>query len=153
MSLDFVRSHPGKPAAVALLNTAGLPVSDLTDAHMEHFFYCGAAHAPTGMVGLEFCGRDALLRSLVVAPAQRNKGLGAALVRHAEAHARSCGARALYLLTTTAQAFFARQGYAAADRAQAPQAIRATREFADICPASSALLVKLLGLPRDEDSP
>jgi amino-acid N-acetyltransferase len=89
----------------------------------------------------------ALLRSLVVAPAHRDQGLGAALVRHAEAHARSRGARAVYLLTTTAETFFERQGYAAADRAQAPQAIRATREFADICPASSAFLVKLLGLP------
>jgi amino-acid N-acetyltransferase len=149
VSLDAIGSQPARPVAVALLAAASLPVADLTDAHMEHFFYCGPGHAPTGLVGLEFCGADALLRSLVVAPAQRGKGLGVALVRHAESRARSHGARAIYLLTTTAQTFFERQGYLAAERATAPPAIRATREFADICPASSAFLVKLLA--PDED--
>jgi N-acetylglutamate synthase-like GNAT family acetyltransferase len=67
-----------------------------------------------------------------------------ALTRHAVLHARARGARAVYLLTTTAEAFFRRNGYAAADRATAPAAIRATREFADICPASSAFLFKEL---------
>jgi len=147
MSAEVVRSQPARSIAIALLEAASLPVSDLTDAHMEHFFYCGPDHAPTGMVGLQFCGRDALLRSLVVTPAHRGTGLGALLVRHAEAYAHSRGARSLYLLTTTAETFFERRGYAAADRATAPEAIRATREFSDICPASSAFLVKLLGFP------
>ena len=144
MSAEIIRSHPPKPVAIALLDAAGLPVSDLTDAHLEHFFYCGPPHAATGMVGVEFCGRDALLRSLVVAPAHRGTGLGASLGQHAEAYARSRGSRYVYLLTTTAEDLFNRHGYAAADRATAPEAIRATREFSDICPASSAFLVKLL---------
>jgi hypothetical protein len=40
--------------------------------------------------------------------------------------------------------FFKRLGYENADRATAPAGIRTTREFADICPASSAFLTKLL---------
>jgi amino-acid N-acetyltransferase len=131
-------------AAVALLDSAHLPVTDLTDAHMEHFFYCGPSRAPVGLVGLEFCGSDALLRSLVVAPPQRGSGLGIALTGHVEEYAKSRGVRALYLLTTTAESFFTRRGYASADRAAAPPAVRATREFSGICPASSAFLVKLL---------
>ena len=144
MPLESLHTRPTRRSAVALLESAGLPVSDLTDAHMEHFFFCGPLQSPTGLVGLELCGEDALLRSLVVAPGRRGAGLGAALTRQAEQHARALGARAIYLLTTTAEPFFRRNGYVAADRASAPAAIRATREFADICPASSAFLFKAL---------
>jgi amino-acid N-acetyltransferase len=144
MSAESICSRPSKAAAVALLAATDLPSADLTDAHMEHFFYCGPAAAPIGLVGLEFCGSNALLRSLVVAPLHRSAGLGAALVEHAEAHARACGARSIFLLTTTAEAFFQRHGYVTAARDGAPAEIRATREFADICPTSSALLTKRL---------
>jgi amino-acid N-acetyltransferase len=129
---------------VALLESAGLPVADLTAAHMEHFFYCGPALAPTGLVGIELHGEDALLRSLVVRPERRYSGLGTALVHHAEGHARSRGARSMFLLTTTADKFFERRGYRSIARDQAPPDIRGTREFADICPASSAFMVKKL---------
>jgi N-acetylglutamate synthase-like GNAT family acetyltransferase len=129
---------------VTLLEAADLPFADLTDEHMEHFFYCGAATAPCGLVGLEFHGSNALLRSLVVAPSHRSTGVGAALVAHAEAHARSRGTRSIFLLTTTAEVFFRRLGYLTVAREAAPAEIRATREFAEICPASSAFLCKQL---------
>jgi amino-acid N-acetyltransferase len=144
MSNPLIQSRPSLPAAVALLSSAGLPTSDLTEAHLEHFFYCGSAVALNGLVGLEFCGPYALLRSLVVIPAFRSCGLGRALVDHAESHARAEGAQSLFLLTTTAESFFHRQGYASAERANAPAEIRGTREFADICPTSSAFMVKRL---------
>jgi N-acetylglutamate synthase-like GNAT family acetyltransferase len=139
-----IASKPSKAAVAALLDAADLPSADLTDAHMEHFFFCGPAAAPIALVGVELCGRSALLRSLVVLPEHRSAGLGAALVEHAEAYARSQGVGAVYLLTTTAQPFFQRRGYAAADRASAPVEIAATREFAAICPASSAFMMKRL---------
>jgi amino-acid N-acetyltransferase len=50
----------------------------------------------------------------------------------------------MYLLTTNAETFFARRGYAPAARESAPVEIRNTREFADICPASSTLMIKHL---------
>jgi N-acetylglutamate synthase-like GNAT family acetyltransferase len=52
--------------------------------------------------------------------------------------------RRIFLLTTTAEAFFARRGYGRIAREHAPESIRTTCEFADICPASSALMVKTL---------
>jgi amino-acid N-acetyltransferase len=144
MSETFIRPRPSLQAATALLQSADLPIADLTAAHMADFFYCGPEQAPTGLVGLELHAPSALLRSLVVMPANRSAGVGAALVARAETHARDSGARAIYLLTTTAEAFFRRQGYQPADRQSAPAEIRATREFADICPASSAFLFKPL---------
>jgi amino-acid N-acetyltransferase len=52
--------------------------------------------------------------------------------------------RTLFLLTTTAEGFFARLGYLHATRDVAPPAIRSTKEFAGICPASSAFMSKQL---------
>ena len=144
MRVEAIHARPSRAAAAALLDAAALPSSDLTDRHMEHFYFCGNAQAPTALVGLELRGTSALLRSLVVHPDLRLTGLGKMLVEHAESQARASGVRAIYLLTTTASAFFQRRGYALAARETAPPEIRATREFADICPASSAFMVKQL---------
>jgi len=139
-----VSQRPSLAAAIALLESARLPTGDLTAAHVEHFFFAGPADAPTGLVGLEIFGDVALVRSLVVAPMHRGSGEGAALLRHAEDHARGRGVREVYLLTTTAEQFFAKHGYRQAPRDSAPAPIRSTREFADICPASSAFLTRRL---------
>jgi amino-acid N-acetyltransferase len=129
---------------VALLEAEGLPASDLSDAHLEHFFFAGSDVSPTGLVGLELYGGNALLRSLVIGASERSKGLGSALVQHVEHYAASRQVRSIYLLTTTAETFFKRLGYERIERSKAPPAIQQTREFASLCPASSAFMVKLL---------
>lgn len=143
-----IRARPTRSAAVALLAAEGLPVQDLTDEHLEHFFYAGPDESPTGLVGLEMYGADALLRSLVVGADARAKGLGSALVRHAEDYASAHRVQAVYLLTATARSFFERLGYRRADRAQAPPSIQSTREFAGLCPANAAFMIKRLNPER-----
>jgi amino-acid N-acetyltransferase len=140
----MIRERPPHLSAVALLEAEGLPASDLTAAHLEHFFFTGTDGAPSALVGLEIYGEVALLRSLVVSAAARSQGLGSALVLHAEEHAASRQVRSIYLLTTTAEPYFERRGYQRIDRMQAPVSIRSTREFADLCPASSAFMIKRL---------
>jgi amino-acid N-acetyltransferase len=122
----------------------GLPVSDITDEHLEHFFFAGSNGSPTGLVWLEVYGTDALVRSLVVGETARGKGLGSVLVDHAEQHAASKCVRSMYLLTTTAETFFKRLGYKRIDRSRAPPSIKETHEFASLCPASSAFMMKAL---------
>ena len=139
-----ITARPPLEAAIALLRASDLPTEDLTDTHLEHFFAAGTAESPVGLVGLELFDSDALLRSLVVDPHARTAGVGSRLVEHAEAHARARGATAIYLLTTTAERFFARRGYVRAERSTAPTSIQSTREFASLCPASSAFMVKHL---------
>jgi amino-acid N-acetyltransferase len=139
-----ITARPSLAAAVKLLEAASLPTEDLTPSHCEHFFCAGPPGEPTGLVGLELFGDVALLRSLVVAPHSRGTGEGTALLQHAEAHARAQGIRTLYLLTTTAETFFAKNGYKRAARESAPAAIRATREFAGICPSSAAFMSREL---------
>ena len=144
MSAATIFPGPKLSAAIALLSSAGLPTEDLTERHCDAFFYMGQETEPDGLVGLELLGDAALLRSLVVAAALRGEGAGARLLAHAESHARARGVKTLYLLTTSAESFFARHGFARAARDDAPAAIRATREFSGICPASSVFMRKQL---------
>ncbi|MFN2646213.1 MAG: arsenic resistance N-acetyltransferase ArsN2 [Burkholderiales bacterium] len=141
-ALNFFR--PSLGAVHALLREAELPTADLTSAHLEHFIGCGVGESLAGVVGVELYPPLALLRSLAVAGAERSQGLGARLVGEAERHAREHGASEIYLLTTSAERFFSRAGYERIDREAAPSAIRATREFASLCPASAALMRKPL---------
>lgn len=137
-------SHPSESAVKRLLTESGLPTADITAAHLAHFFGCGHGSELEGVVGLELYGDVALLRSLAVAPGRRGSGLGSRLVAHAERHAQAQGAKSLYLLTTTAEAFFLRCGYARVPREDAPTAIKSTTEFSGICPVGSAFMAKSL---------
>ena len=139
-----ITAGPRVEAAMTLLRAAGLPTQDLDCMSLEHFFFAGPAEAPTGLVGLEMFGDVALLRSLVVAEPLRGGGAGSALLNHAERHARGRGVKVVYLLTTTAEQFFAQRGYGHAARDSAPAAIRATREFSALCPSSSAFMSRQL---------
>jgi amino-acid N-acetyltransferase len=138
----IIRGRPQRSTAVAMLQTEGLPASDLSEAHLEHFFFTGSESSPTALVGLEIYGSDALLRSLVVSASARARGIGSSLVLHAEVYASSRHVRAIYLLTTTAASFFERLGYQRIERTFAPASIRCTREFSDLCPTSSAFMIK-----------
>jgi amino-acid N-acetyltransferase len=128
-----------------LLAACNLPTDDLQDAANDlRLFGCRADGRLLGLVGLEVQGADALLRSLAVAEAARGQGLGDELLAYAERQATSHGVQTLYLLTTTAEAFFAQRGYRLSERATAPRAIAATRQFCGLCPATATLMRKHL---------
>jgi amino-acid N-acetyltransferase len=145
---QMIRARPPLKPAVALLKAQGLPAEDLTEEHLQHFFFVGSDGFPIGLIGLEIYGPAALLRSLVVGEGERGRGLGSRLVERAEGYAASQGASTIYLLTITAERFFARLGYRRIERMQAPPAIHGTREFANLCPASSAFMTKILRGPQ-----
>ena len=135
------------PEIDALLERAGLPVADLRDGGPVHLFALRPDGRVTGVVGIEAHGAVGLLRSLAVDEAHRKGGHGRELVAFAEAWAARNGIDALYLLTTTAGDFFARLGYAAIPRSEAPAAIAGTAQFAGLCPASSTFMRKALAVP------
>ena len=137
-------AQPYAAAVKQLLSEAHLSTADINVGHPAHFFGCGDGELLLGVVGLEFYDDIALLRSLAVVVDCRGAGLGRALVAHAEQYATHRRVRSIYLLTHTAVSFFARLGYIGVARDQAPVAIRNTQQFTDICPASSAFMVKHL---------
>jgi amino-acid N-acetyltransferase len=128
-----------------LLAACNLPTDDLQDAANNlRLFGSRADGHLLGLVGLEMHGADALLRSLAVAYAARGQGLGDELLAYAERQAAIHGVQTLYLLTTTAEVFFAQRGYRLSERATAPRAIAATRQFCGLCPATAAFMRKRL---------
>ena len=93
-------------------------------------------------MGLEILEETGLLRSVAVDEAHRGTGLGKELVEAMEEHARKQGVQELYLLTETAEGFFAGLGYRKLSREDAPPGIAGTAQFAELCPASSCFMVK-----------
>jgi N-acetylglutamate synthase-like GNAT family acetyltransferase len=70
---------------------------------------------PVGVIGVEAKIDAALIRSLYVKPAMRQRGIGAGLLAAARKAAHTRGARHLYLFSTEAGSFFARLGFVLTD--------------------------------------
>ena len=132
------------PTILALLADAGLPLDGVAEA-FEHGVVADAGGAVVGAAAVERYGRDGLLRSVVVSPALRGTGLGRTLVTAAEGLARDLGIRDLHLLTETASDWFARLGYAAMERAAAPEGIAGSWEFRFACAERGVLMRRTLG--------
>jgi amino-acid N-acetyltransferase len=114
-------ARPGDLAAVQeLLRRAALPFEDLTAEHLRLFMLIRDASATVGVVGVERFGNDGLLRSLAIDVNHRSRAMARAIVKALEAHAASGGIRRLYLLTATAQDFFAKHGYTVVPRGSDP---------------------------------
>ena len=144
----MVKIEPAPATALegvkTLLVEAGLPAEDLTAQHLRHFLVATDSGELVGGIGLEPAGATALLRSLVVTPGRRERGLGAQLAAAAESKAARDGIRQLYLLTTTAQGFFSKRGYEVIDRSDAPEGLQQTFEFREACPQTAVCMTRTL---------
>ncbi|MEL6870975.1 MAG: arsenic resistance N-acetyltransferase ArsN2 [Pseudomonadota bacterium] len=135
---------PDRQDVHRLLAAAQLPADDVAKLDLQHFLGCGEATRVQGIIGVEPLGDVGLLRSLVVAADARAHGYGQQLVQHLEQHAIEHGMHSLYLLTNTAETFFARMGYAPIARDSVPAPVQATREFSQLCPDTATVMVKRL---------
>jgi amino-acid N-acetyltransferase len=125
-----------------LLDIEDLPSADITADALKHFLVYRDETGVAGVVGLEKYGECALLRSLVVASEHMGRGLGRQLIIAAEQLAAELDVRSIYLLTTSAQTFFEQMGFHCVGREEAPPAIQTAPEFASLCPATAAFMVK-----------
>ncbi|MCB1931142.1 MAG: GNAT family N-acetyltransferase [Candidatus Accumulibacter sp.] len=132
------------PDLLALLDDCALPIADLETRHLPAFLVCRDDARLIATAGLESCGGELLLRSLAVAPAYRQRGLAGRLVEALEERARSMPREQVFLLTTSAQNFFASRGFRPLARSAVPAAIAATSQFRSLCPASATCMVKNL---------
>lgn|GEM_PF-10013 len=136
------------PAVEALLRACALPIDGAAD-HLADFVVADDDGRLVAVAGLELHGPDGLLRSVAVSPEARGAGIGGAIVAAVEGLARGRGVHRLHLLTTTADAYFARRGFRARERAAAPESLRASAEFRGACPASATFMsMSLASAPR-----
>ena len=131
------------PAIRDLLTHNGLPSVDLAASGVRFTIACEGSRI-IGAGALERFGTGALLRSVVVDPARRGRGLGRQIVKALELQARAAGITRLALLTGTARQFFEDQDYHPVDRTQVPKAMQSSAEFRYLCPASAVCLMKIL---------
>ncbi len=129
-----------RDAVAALLTAAALPLGGVDAQFPSGYVVATRGGAVVGAAGLELHGDAGVLRSVVVDPGERGRGLGQALSADRVAAARARGLAAVYLLTTTAADFYLRLGFAPCARAEVPAAVAASIEFASVCPASAACL-------------
>lgn len=113
---------------VSLLSSAGLPSED-AGLHLENFIVARDGGNVVGAVGIQIYGSDALLRSLVVHPGARGRGISRQLAQRIVASAQSHGVRHLYLLTTTIEGLCSKWGFQKVDRKDAPEEIKNSAEF------------------------
>ena len=141
-------AHPDdRRAAEALLRALDLPLAGL-DACFATSWVAEAGDGASGnglgtlvgLAGVELYPDGALLRSVAVHPDWRGTGLGRTLVTRALASARDAGARDAYLLTTTAEGWFPRFGFAPIGREAVPPSVRQSVEFREACPASAVVM-------------
>ncbi len=126
-----------------LLTQEALPPDGVSE-WLDHFWLAERDGAVAGVAGVELYGDVALLRSVVVDPAWRGSGLGRLLTDHAIEEARAAGARDIYLLTTTADRYFPRLGFACVARCEMPDALNASAELRRACPASAVVMHRAL---------
>lgn len=131
---------PDDLAAVErLLADAALP-TDGVARHFGDFIVADEQAEVVGAIGFEVYADAALLRSAVVAPAHRGKRLGHSLVERLIGEASVRDIDTLYLLTTTAQPFFAGFGFEVLPREQVPTLVKSSVEFRGACPDSAVAM-------------
>jgi amino-acid N-acetyltransferase len=128
-----------RPAVVHLLENAKLPVSDLPE-QLPHFFKAEINGILAGIAGLEIYNDYALLRSVAVDQAYQNQQIGKHLYEKTMQHAKEQGVAEVYLITTTAEQYFAKHGFVKIERSAVPAEIQQTQQFQGVCPSSATIM-------------
>jgi amino-acid N-acetyltransferase len=140
--MTIERAQPADaPAILALLEQNQLPPAGLTD-HMATAMVARDEGRIVGSAVLETYRDGVLLRSVALAPALQHQGLGRALTAAALALAADLHAPAVFLLTTTAERYFLKFGFAPIDRDVVPDSVRSSVEFRSAYPTSAIVMRK-----------
>lgn len=127
-----------------ILVSASLPTAGVDD-HWRTFLVARDGGRVVGCGGSEAYQVAALIRSVAVLPEYQRHGLGRRLVRQLIDRLASHGLREFYLLTTTAEEYFARRGFKKIDRDEIHPQLLASQELQGACP-STAVCMRLVML-------
>jgi N-acetylglutamate synthase-like GNAT family acetyltransferase len=122
----------------SLLSGADLPLDGLDDAC--ECFVAQVGDRIVGAIALEPYGGNALLRSAVVHPEWRGRGIGGRLTARLIDESRQRGVRALFLLTLDAEPFFDRYGFQTIPRSEVPEMVLESPEFRYACPDTATVM-------------
>jgi amino-acid N-acetyltransferase len=130
-------------AVCDLLQQHHLPLDGVRE-HLATTVVARDAREIVGSAALEVYGDGALLRSVAVARGREHRGLGRELTEAALRLAQDLHVPAVFLLTTTAEQYFPRFGFARINRSEVPESVQASVEFTSACPSSATVMRKIL---------
>ncbi len=134
MGLHIVPVAQADYAALAgVLAENNLLAGDLEGDNKRFYAFQDGNGWRVGVGGLELYGEAAILRSFFTMSHHRGQGLGGQMLEELLSTARQSGVRYVYLFTVEAEDFFAKHGFAPAERDTAPDAVKASRQFAEHC--------------------
>jgi amino-acid N-acetyltransferase len=131
-------------AVKSLLSASDLPLDGVKE-NFSSFVVAEDKGTIAGAIGLEKFGPVALLRSVVVSPEFRGSGVGSRLVEQLLEGAENEGIEELFLLTTTAEKYFPRFGFARTTRSAVPAVVKTSAEFQGACPDSAIVMTRRIG--------
>ena len=135
----------GDVAAIEeLLRADGLPRQDCHE-HLATFLVVEQDGVLIGVGGLECHGSLGLIRSIAVERDHRGTGMGRRIHEELQRLAIAKGIERLYLLTETAQHYFAHLGYRVIAREQVPAVIQGTRQFRGLYPDTATVMFRDIG--------
>lgn len=126
---------------LSLLKSNNLPHQDIQLENNLFASYHDENGKVIGSGGLEFYSSYALLRSVAVDQTQRGKAFGKKIVQDLLTRAKNKSIKEIFLLTETAHDFFLRRGFTDIGREHVPAEVKASSEFASVCPLSAACMV------------
>jgi N-acetylglutamate synthase-like GNAT family acetyltransferase/protein-tyrosine-phosphatase len=126
-------------AITRLLVASLLPSRDVGGAR-QRFIVASENGRLLGCAGLQVAGQDGLVRSMAVHWTRRNAGLGSRLHQRLLFEATLAGVRTLYVVTTTAEDFFAGHGFKKVAASAVPPALQASEEFTAFVPGGSTVM-------------
>jgi amino-acid N-acetyltransferase len=132
------------PVIHQLLGSNNLPTAGVED-HWKTFIVARDGGVIVGCAGSEAYQCVALIRSVAVADSHRSRGVGRRMVRQLLDRLSSRGVREFYLLTTTAQAYFAKRGFKPIERDEIHPQLLASAELQGACP-DTAVCMRLVML-------
>ncbi|GBF52081.1 acetyltransferase (GNAT) domain protein [Leptospira ryugenii] len=121
-----------------------MPVEDIDSNSSIQFIVAKFDDIIVGSVALERFNSIGLLRSLCVKEEFRKDGVGLSLINRIFDFARNEKVSEIYLLTTSADKYFAKFGFKELNRKNAPVQIQKTSQFRDLCPSSAILMHKAI---------
>ncbi|OLL27775.1 GNAT family N-acetyltransferase [Burkholderia sp. SRS-W-2-2016] len=127
----------------ALLAANNLPTVGVAE-HLTNFVVGVKSSVIIACGGVEYYADFALMRSIVVVGDARRAGLGKTIVAHLLAACQLRAVRSVVLLTTTAEHYFAGQGFARVEREEVPLPLLASSQFRGVCPASATAMLEVL---------
>jgi amino-acid N-acetyltransferase len=141
-TFQFQKAVPADYTALTtLLSNNKLPVKDI-NKELPHFILAKKEDQLVGSIGIEKYGTIGLLRSLSTDALFQQQGIASQLLEELLALCQSEGIQSVYLLTETAKSFFEKRGFAITERSAAPDPIKNSSEFSELCPSTAVLMKK-----------